>query len=154
MEGQVLIQRVASQTTAVVRRRARPSELATVVPQACGEVWQFVRAARVPHPGRLLAVYLNCDGDIEVGAEVGGPFAGDGQVVPSSTPAGLVATAAHFGPYHRLGETHAAIRKWCADHGHRLTGASWELYGHWTDDVTQLRTDVFYLLHEPDGLGG
>jgi effector-binding domain-containing protein len=151
MEGQVLIQRVASQTTAVVRRRARGSELATVVPQACGEVWQFVRSAQVPHPGRHLALYLGCDGDIEVGVEVAGPFEGDGQVFRSCTPAGRVATAAHLGPYSRLGETHAAIQKWCADHGHRLTGISWELYGHWTDDVTQLRTDVFYLLQGPGG---
>jgi len=31
----------------VVRRRARPSELATVVPQSCGLVWEFVRAHQV-----------------------------------------------------------------------------------------------------------
>jgi effector-binding domain-containing protein len=151
MEGQVLLRRVDPQTTAVVRRRAGVGELATVVPQACGEVWQFLRAAQVPHPGRLLAVYLGCDGDIEVGAEVAGAFEGDGRVVRSCTPAGLVATAAHFGPYQRLGETHAAIRQWCAEHGHQFTGVSWELYGHWTEDEAQLRTDVFYLLQEPGG---
>jgi effector-binding domain-containing protein len=151
MNYRVHVQRVEAQTTAVVRRRALPGEYATVVPQACGEVWQFLRSAQVPHPGRLLAVYLGCDGDIEVGAEVAGPFEGDSQVVRSCAPAGLVATAAHFGPYQRLGEAHAAVRKWCADHGHRLTGVSWELYGHWTDDETQLRTDVFYLLQEPSG---
>jgi effector-binding domain-containing protein len=146
METQVEVKEVEAQPTAVVRRRASVSELATVVPQACGEVWQFVRSAQVPHPGRLLAVYLGCDGNIEVGVEVAGSFEGAGHVVRSCTPEGLVATAAHFGPYSRLGETHATIRRWCADHGHQLTGVSWELYGHWTDDVTQLRTDVFYLL--------
>jgi hypothetical protein len=61
---------------------------------------------------------------------------------------------AHLGPYNRLGEAHAAIRKWCADHGHALTGVSWEIYGHWTDDPAQLRTDVFYLLRPVDESAG
>jgi effector-binding domain-containing protein len=72
-------------------------------------------------------------------------------VICSSTPAGLVATAVHLGPYNRLGEAHAAVHKWCADHGHVLAGPSWELYGHWTDDPAQLRTDVFWLLRGDSG---
>src|SRR5262249_28162531 len=70
---------------------------------------------------------------------------GDG-VVCSSTPAGLVATTAHFGPYARLGEAHQAILRWCADHGYKLAGPSWEVYGHWDDDPAKLRTDIYYLL--------
>jgi len=27
-----------------------------------------------------------------------------------------------------------------------FAGPNWEIYGHWTDDPAQLRTDVFYLL--------
>jgi hypothetical protein len=26
------------------------------------------------------------------------------------------------------------------------SGARWEVYGHWTNDEAQVRTDVFYLL--------
>ena len=57
-----------------------------------------------------------------------------------------VATAAHYGPYSRLGDAHAAVRQWCAAQGHALVGPFWEIYGHWTDDPAQLRTDVCYLL--------
>jgi effector-binding domain-containing protein len=146
MAYQVHIEHVEAQLTGVVRLRADPSAFAQVVPQTCGEVWTFFRSSGLPRPGRHLALYLDCKGNIEVGAEVGQPFTGNGRVVCSSTPAGRVATTAHLGSYSRLGAAHDAVLKWCADHGHALAGVSWEVYGHWTDDPSQLRTDVFYLL--------
>jgi effector-binding domain-containing protein len=146
MEYQVSVQPVASQLTAVVRLRARQDELSTVIPQACGEVWAFARSAGLPRPGRHLALYLDCVMNIECGAEVFQPFTGNDRVICSSTPAGTVATTAHWGPYDRLGDAHKAILQCCADHGHELAGPSWEVYGHWDDDPAKLRTDIFYLL--------
>jgi effector-binding domain-containing protein len=154
MEYQVEVKQVPSQLTGVVRLRAACSELAQVVPQACGEVWEFFRSSGLPRPGRHVALYLDDTGNIEVGAEVDQPFPGNDRVVCSRLPAGTVATAAHLGPYNRLGEAHAAVCKWCADHGHGLAGVNWEVYGHWTDDPAQLRTDVFYLLQAVDGSAG
>src|SRR5438270_482150 len=87
MEYQICVKQVESQTTAVVRRRASPQQLAQVVPQGCGEVWAYLRAAQFPHPGRNLALYLDCDINLEVGVEVDQAFAGDGRVVCSQTPA-------------------------------------------------------------------
>src|ERR1700693_5709818 len=118
MEYHVKVEQVAAQLTGVVRRRATPHELANVFPQACGEVWEFFRSSGLPRPGRHLALYLDGEMNIEVGVEVSQPFAGNDRVVCSSTPAGLVATAAHLGPYNRLGEAHAAVHKWCAENGH------------------------------------
>jgi effector-binding domain-containing protein len=146
MEYQVRVHPVASQLTAVVRCRATVAELAQVIPQACGEVWAFLRSAHLPRPGRNLALYLDCEMNIECGVEVFQPFAGNDRIICSSTPAGVVATAAHLGPYARLGEAHTAVLRWCAEHGHVLAGPSWEVYGHWTDDPAQLRTAIFYLL--------
>jgi len=132
---------------AVVRRRAHPSELATVVPQSCGLVWEFVRAHNVK-AGRHVALYLNGNIDLEVGVEVEDEFHEQGEIVRSNTPEGLVASAVHLGPYQRLGTAHDAIRAWCASHGHRLTGLNWEIYGHWqpewNTDPSAIRTDVFY----------
>ncbi len=148
MEPQVQIVQASPQPTAIVRFRARQPELAKLIPQACGEVWTFVRSRGIPNPGRHLAVYLDCEMNIECGVEVGAPFTGNGRVVCSATPAGKAATAAHFGPYNRLGETHDAVQKWCAANGHALAGPSWEIYGHWNDDPAQLRTDVYWLLKD------
>ena len=35
-----------------------------------------------------------------------------------------------------------------------LAGPNWEVYGHWHDDPSQLRTDVFYLLQDAGEPGG
>jgi effector-binding domain-containing protein len=120
------------------------------VPEACGTVWSVVRAQQVPGAGRHVAVYLDGQINLEVGVELDTPFAGHGEVVGSVTPAGLVATTTHYGPYGQLHQAHEAIRSWCQANGHSLAGPNWEIYGHWKDewnkDSTLIRTDVFYLL--------
>lgn len=145
MPYQVRTEQVEPQPIAVVRFRARRDELSTVIPAACGEVWNFIRAAKLDRPGRHVAVYLDGEINIECGAEVAGPFAGNGRVVYSTTPSGKVVTTTHIGPYARLGEAHMAVREWLADNN-LPAGVNWEIYGHWTDDPTQLRTDVYYLI--------
>jgi effector-binding domain-containing protein len=138
--------------TAVVRDRVQPRELSRFVPAACGEVWSFVRSAGLPKPGRHVALYLDAQGSVEVGAEVSEPFAGNDRVHCSQLPSGCVATTIHFGPYQRLSEAHTRIRQWCAEHGHLLTGVSWEIYGHWDEswnaNPSMIRTDVFYQLQD------
>jgi effector-binding domain-containing protein len=150
MKYEVQVKQVPSITTAVVRRRAAQRELPKVIPQCCGEVWTFLRTAGVPNPGRLLALYLDGEINFECGVELFQPFVGNDQVVCSSTPAGLLATVEHIGPYQLLGEAHKAITDWCAANGHSNANPNWEIYGHWNDDPAQLRTDVFYLLKADD----
>src|SRR5262245_36978957 len=99
---------------AVVRFRATGDQLSKLIPHACGEVWNFIRAKGLEGAGRHVAVYLDGEMNIECGAEVPVPFASDGRVVPSATPAGRAVTTAHFGPYHLLDDAHRAIREWCA----------------------------------------
>ena len=131
---------------AVVRRRAAARELSSVVPAACGEVWSFLREAGVTGAGRHVAIYHDGVINLEIGVELAVEFPATGKVVRSATPSGRVATASHIGPYDRLGAAHDAIRAWCKQHGYQFAGPNWEIYGHWTDDPAQLRTDVFYLL--------
>ena len=157
MEHHVRTERLDSRPLAVVRRRARAAELSKVVPDACGAVWGVIRAQQVLGAGRNVAVYWDCrDGQIEleVGVELDGPFAGHGEVRASASPAGVVATATHYGPYGQLHGAHDAILSWCRHTGHERAGPSWEVYGHWKDewnrDPARIRTDVFYLL-VPDG---
>ena len=135
---------------AVVRRRARRETLSRVVPAACGIVWSVLRSQQIQGAGRHVALYLDDQINLEVGVELDAPFAGHGEVVASSTPAGLIAGAVHLGPYDMLHEAHGAVRDWCTRHGYALAGPSWEIYGHWEDewnrDSSKIRTDVFHLL--------
>jgi effector-binding domain-containing protein len=150
VEHHVELKQVPATPLLVVRRRAVRSQLSTMVPEACGEVWKFVRASGIRSAGRHVAVYLNDRIDLEVGVEVGSDATGSDKVVLSGTPAGTVATTTHFGPYGQLGQAHDALQHWCAANHHRLAGPCWEVYGHWQSDwdhdPSKIRTEVFYLL--------
>jgi hypothetical protein len=70
---------------AVIRRQASASELSRVVPQCCGLVWNVVRAQQA-RAGRHVAIYWDGSIRLEVGVELYGPFAEEGEVVRSATP--------------------------------------------------------------------
>jgi len=145
----VQVGRVPAIPVAVVRRQARASELPRVVPEGCGRVWAYLRSQQLKG-GRNVAIYRDGSIRLEVGVEMDRPFPSNGDIVASTTPAGLAAWIVHFGPYHTLGAAHTAIREWCVAHQHRLAGPSWELYGHWQaewdDHPSRIRTDIFYQL--------
>jgi effector-binding domain-containing protein len=151
----VQLQRLTSIPLAVVRRQASASDLARVVPECCGVVWNVVRAQQT-RAGRHVAIYWDDGIRLEVGVELHGPFAEHGEVVRSATPAGAVASATHFGPYAGLDAAHDAIHRWCTANSHQLAGPRWEIYGHWQRewdaDPSLIRTDVYYLLSDGSGV--
>ena len=145
----VRFERLDGIPVAVIRRQAKRSELSRVVRECCGLVWNELRAQQVK-AGRNVAIYLDGSIRLEVGVEVFGAFAERGDVVRSTTPAGAVAWATHFGPYGGLGAAHDAVRKWCEANDRSLAGPNWEMYGHWAQewnsDPSKIRTDVYYQL--------
>jgi effector-binding domain-containing protein len=147
----VQIQHVPSVPLAVVRRQVHPSEFSRVVPECCGVVWQVVRAQHT-RAGRHVAICWDESIRLEVGVELHGPFVEDRDVVHSATPAGLVASTTHLGPYGGLARARDAIRQWCNANNRVLAGPRWEIYGHWLEewdkDPSQIRTDLYYLLSE------
>jgi len=145
----VQLQRLGSLPLAVMRRQVRPSDLARVVPECCGLVWNALREQQA-RGGRHVAIYWDDSIRLEVGVELQGPFEERGAVVRSATPAGAVALTTHFGPYGGLGAAHDAVHQWCTANQHRLAGPRWEIYGHWQPEwnaaPSLIRTDVCYLL--------
>src|SRR5262249_1473445 len=135
MEHIVRVEQLSSCPLAVVRRRAAPHELSKVIPAACGTVWNLIRSQQVSGAGRHVAVYLDGQINLEVGVELDRPFTGHGEVVPSATPSGLVATTTHYGPYGQLDKAHEAIRQWCGNHGYTLAGPNLGIYGHCKDEL-------------------
>jgi effector-binding domain-containing protein len=146
----IRLEHVAAQPLAVVRRRAKLEELPAVVPAACGTVWNALKANNIAGAGRHIALYLDDEINLEVGNEIDTPITAFGEVIPSTTPAGTVATTTHVGPYQLLKLAHVAIREWCVANGHKLAGTNWEIYGHWREewnnDPSKIVTDVFYLI--------
>jgi effector-binding domain-containing protein len=142
-------QHVESAPIAVIRSQVRPADLPRVIPEQCGRVWAALRG-QGRRGGRHIAIRWDGAIRLEVGVEAVEEFVETEDVVRSATPAGLVASAVHFGPYGGLSLTHEAIRRWCEMNGHTRAGPHWEIYGHWLPawnaNPALIRTDVFYLL--------
>jgi hypothetical protein len=100
-------------------------------------------------------VYEDDTPRVQVGAEVGGPFTGNGRVVPSSLPAGRAAMTLLRGQPspEGLAGAHAAVRRWCAANDHELSGVRWEIYGHWREDQDPalFETEVYWQLRPDTG---
>jgi effector-binding domain-containing protein len=155
-------------TYEVQRREAMPLTLAVACAQASvrdigqrvvdllREVYAFLERSGVRQAGHNVVLYLDQEDrglfmteggvPVEAGVEVAGPFEAAGRVKCSQTPGGAVASVVHVGPYQRLPEAHAAVRRWCQEQGHSIAGPNWEVYGDWTEDPAGLRTEVVYLL--------
>jgi len=144
---QVRLRHEPSIAVAVVRQTVSSSELASVVPAFCGEVWNTLRAQE-RRGGRNIAIYWGAGIQLEAGVEFDGELQESERVVRSATPAGPAVSVTHLGPYHELGAAHEAIRQWCSANHHERLGPRWEIYGQWQDDwnanPSRIRTDVYY----------
>ena len=148
MSYDVDVVRAQTATMAVARATLPLEQISGRILQLFDLVYAFLETAKVKQAGHNIAVYLNNVVDLEVGVPVTAPFEDTATVYCSSLPAGKAAHTVHYGPYSLLGGAHDAVLQWCEDRGLALTGVSWEIYGHWNDDPSLLRTDVYWLLKE------
>ena len=134
--------------TAVVRATTSWPEFATQWRPMLDEVWRFLRrgGAGVAKHGLNVMLYLDDAPTVEVGVQVDRDFEPSGSVVPSGLPGGLAATARHTGPMSRIGDTHDSVVRWCAEHGHALTGVRWEIYGDPDPSTGHFDVEVFWAL--------
>ena len=147
---EISVKEVPEQLLAAARRRTTFARISGEIGRLLEPVWALIKTERpdLRKGGHNVALYWDetGDGSIEVGVQVVKRFEATDAVVSSATPAGPVATTAHFGPYHQLGLASDAVRAWCQKNGYALAGPFWEVFGDWEDDPAKLRTDVFYLL--------
>lgn len=150
MAYDVKVETLAPRILAAVQRRVAIKDISTTFKPALDTVWAFL--AR--HPG------LRSDGHnvflyhhespaimpIDFGVEVTRPFAGEGDVMCVTTPAGEAAVVLHRGLYTKLAAAHQALHQWCATNGRTIGIHSLEIYGDWFDDPEKLETTIAYLL--------
>jgi hypothetical protein len=154
-EYTVSLQRADPRTIAAVSAHVPIGSVPTTFRRYLDQVYAAARTGAVHLDGQNVFLYRHAPDrpseiDVAFGVGVTAPFDAVGAVVPTPLPVGEVATTTHWGSYATLGAAHAAIVEWCRRHGRRTASESWEVYGHWTEDASRLRTDIFYLL-EPIG---
>ena len=125
-------------------------DLPQQIERGLDQVWAYLKeqGAKGDHNVVVYRSFDHATGvmTIDAGVQVEQPLPGNGTVVPVTTPGGLVATTVHLGPYQKLGDASSALHQFCSEHDHPIAGPTWEDYDHWTNDPTQLRTDVFVVI--------
>jgi effector-binding domain-containing protein len=150
---EVTIEQVAAEPMAAVAARTAPDDLAVAIRTGLDKVYAVLRAGDYGPLG-CNAVYYAPGGppfDVRIGVRLTAPFSAVGEVIAAKTPAGEVAHAVYFGEYWKMRPAHEAAKAFAAENGRRITGASWEVYGDWSDDWSKVRTDIYYLLQEKAG---
>lgn len=155
MAYEISVEETSPRILAAAHARANDRNIGDVIGQLLQPVWQFVKENELENTGHSITVYHG-EGDdrffsdegmpIEVGVEVLGDFENTEAIRHFAVPGGKVARMLHVGPYHLLTQAHAAVRRWCEENNHAMTGLSWEIYGHHHDDLAKLETEVCYLL--------
>ena len=148
MPYEVRVEQAGPRVLAAVRAVTTPGQLSTDIIRLLDQVWPVLReqGARTEHN---VVIYRSGEAGeitIDAGVEVFGDFAERGAVRRVTTPAGEVATVAHYGDYSAMGGAYAALDQWCAANGRREAGVTWEVYGDWDDDPAKVRTDIYFLL--------
>lgn len=146
----VSVQTVPPRPIAAVRARVPVGKVSATFKQYLDQVYA-ARASGIQLDGQNVFVYRAVSEpkgvvDAEFGVGAKAPFTSVGSVEYTEVPSGEVATATHWGDYRKLGDAHAAVVAWCRANGRVLAGTSWEVYGHWTGNPADQRTDIFYLL--------
>jgi effector-binding domain-containing protein len=128
------------------------AELSATIRRLLDDVWSYIREARDLSPGHNVVVYRG-DLDagpapVEVGVQVGRRFEGTSAsgVRCVELPSGRAAHVTHRGPYDAMAPAYQALDRGIRDGGHVVAGPSWEVYGDWSADPSQLETDIYVLL--------
>ena len=133
------------QRIAAVRAAWTRETLPSVIVASLDQVYAFLNGQPQLQRGHNVVIYYS-GAELEAGVQVSAVFEGSGAVQPSATPGGRVARTLHRGPYARIGEANDAIHAWCREHGHKMSGLGWEVYGDWAEDEAALETEIFWQL--------
>jgi effector-binding domain-containing protein len=149
MSVDVTAKTVEPTPTAVVAAAVTWAEFPKVWRPMLDQVWSFLRGCApegLYQQGHNVMLYKDDVPNVEVGVQVSGTFEPFGQVVASTLPGGLVATATHTGPIADIGDTHQAVREWSEANGYRLAGPNWEIYGDPDPSTGHFDVEVFWSL--------
>src|SRR5579864_1160123 len=139
MPAEIRVEIVSPRLLAAVRRHIPIHRMSATWRPALDQVWELLRQnPGLRTDGHNIFLYHHPASrqspmDIDFGVQVTRPFERSGEVEPTETPGGKVATAVHIGPYERLAETHQAIHVWAGANKISFAGKSWEIYGDWAD---------------------
>jgi len=137
---------VAARPTAVISATTTWEAYPRLWRELLDEVWRTLRDDPLVRPGRNVMLYRDDVPNVEVGAEIAGPFSGAGRIVGSALPAGRVLTTTLRGSYDELAAAHRAVIDAAAERGLERPGPRWEIYGHWNESSPEQEVEIYWLV--------
>jgi effector-binding domain-containing protein len=137
------------QRVATIRVKCKPQEITATLAVLFPEIMAHLNATGAKMMGVPFSRYHGFgekEIDLEAGLPVAKPITEKGRVKNGELPAGKAVMAWHIGPYEKLGDAHAALKKHVDTSKLKSRGGPWEVY--WTDpgmvpDSSKWRTQLF-----------
>ncbi|MEM1203062.1 MAG: helix-turn-helix domain-containing protein [Acidobacteriota bacterium] len=114
-----------------IRRQAKPEGIAEALGSMLPAVFQYATAKGIAFAGPPTVRYPSFGPGLvtlEAGLPVTAPAEGEGEIELGALVGGPAATTVHKGPYDGLGAAHEAVQAWLAENGQAPNGAPWETY--------------------------
>lgn len=134
---------------AVAETHLLPAEVSSKIRGLFDIVYKWLPTSNVQQVGHNYAVYDQSAGSgmrMRAGFPVSERFPDSESVKCFELPAGRALHTSHTGPYSKLCDAYTALLDLCSREGQTTSGQSWEVYGDWHDDPSQLVTDLYFRL--------
>ncbi len=139
-------------TTATIHEVVPMAEIGDFFDRSFSELAAVLERQGITPAGPAFACYAKPPGetaDVEVGFPVEHTVEAEGNVRPSSLPAGRTASLVHVGGYEQLGESWGRLGAWIAEQDLTPGSVLWEIYATEPSpdmDPADLRTELFWTI--------
>ncbi len=117
--------------TLSIRLITRAEDLPPLIGQSYGTIMQYMNTLGEAMAGEPFVIYHNLDMqnlDVELGIPVSRSLPPQGDIQPSSLPAGPAAHTVYTGPYETMEPAYGELSKFISDIGREPTGIAIEYY--------------------------
>jgi len=131
MSYEIEVKELEPEKLAGVRSHQTIAELGSLMGREFGHIMAVMSRQGLYPVGPPMAVYHSWTADsvdVEIGFPIEGDLVEEDGVVPSTLPAGRVATTTYMGPYDQVHVAYAAIQAWAQEHQFELADMMWERY--------------------------
>jgi effector-binding domain-containing protein len=147
------IKDVKKQSTLVIKKTVKKTEIATALAAIYPKVFKFVEEKKIKLLSAPMAKYkvVGDNFEMEAGVVVAEGTKGEGDIVSGELPEGKVGFVVHTGAYEKLPETYKALGEWMKTKGLTPAPLGWEIYisDPGQTKPEEVKTEV-YLMAEPE----
>lgn len=146
----------AAQPAVAIRTRTPVANIAQVMGETFGKVYQYIMEIGGQPGEAAYAAYYNMDMndlDVDIGFLVATPLPGQGEIDAAEIPGGKQVSCMFKGPYSQMEPVYKAMTDWMMQNTYVPTGIAYELYYNDPSQVpeSELLTKIVFPLKNSRG---